>query len=110
LITSSYSLRLIRSLRRPCEEQWRDGNAERLGGLEVHDKLKGAGLHHRQVGLATAKESPSIPLTPGISLFNRKYPPNRQQFSVCRHPLRNPFSARKKSWDTSLVFSIAAFG
>jgi len=27
---------------------------QRLGGLEVHDKIKGAGLHQRQVGQVTA--------------------------------------------------------
>jgi hypothetical protein len=32
------------------EQRLRDYNTECLGGLEIHNKLKDAGLHHRQVG------------------------------------------------------------
>src|ERR1017187_2511276 len=37
------------------EERWRDGDAERLGGLEVDDQLKGGWCLHRKIGRRSAR-------------------------------------------------------
>src|SRR5713226_1549343 len=42
--------RLLDHLIRPEKERWGDGEAERLGGLEVDDQLELCGLLHGQVG------------------------------------------------------------
>src|SRR6266481_6040872 len=41
------------------EDRWRDGEAKRLGGVEVDDQLEGRRLLDRQVGGLGALEDPS---------------------------------------------------